>query len=203
MNRFTRYIAAAAAYALLAACAGKEAPRPWYSEIRSADKLVLATMTVSKLATVSDPSWAEARGFRESAEAVMSSLKVGDRVAAYSYDTYLRAYIDLSELSPDDVRADDEARTVTIELPPVNVETAGRDPELREVHYRVTGLRSAIDARERARLKEAANTHLKAELEADDTLTRMLAGQAREKARRYFEALVARDGYTAIVRFKD
>lgn len=203
MNRLTRYLTAAAACALIMACSDKEAPRPWYSEIRSADKLVLATMTVSKLATVSDPTWAEARGLRESAEAVMSSLKVGDRVAAYSYDTYLRAYVDLSELSPDDVRVDEEARTITIDLPAVKIEITGRDPELREVHYRVTGLRSAIDAKERARLKEAANTHLKAELDADDTLTGQLAERARAKARQYFGTLAAAEGYTAIVRFKD
>lgn len=201
MNRLTKYLAAATGL-LLAACAQEEGRRAWYSEIRSADKLVLATMTVSKLATVSDPTWAEARGFKESVEAVMSSLKPGDRVAAYSYDTYLRAYVDLSELTPADVRADDEARTITIDLPAVKTEITGRDPELREVHYRVTGLRSAIDAKERARLKEEANTHLKSELEADDTLNRLLTEQARAKARQYFETLAAADGYTAIVRFK-
>ena len=137
----------------------------FYSEAKSVNKLVLAQMRVSKMATVDDLSLDEAEGMRQTVAALTDALKIGSRKAAYSYNTYLRAYIDMSSLSPDDVEVDEAARTVTLRLPPVMTEFQGRDASIREEHYRVTGLRSGIDAHERAAIKEQMNTALKHEVE--------------------------------------
>ncbi len=186
---------------MLASCKSENGKNEWYSEIRSADKLVLASMTISKMATIDDMTFAEANGIRQRADAILSSLKLGDRVAAYSYDTHLRAFIDLSQLKPEDIQVDEEAKTLTISLPPVQTEFAGRDIGLREEHYRVTGLRSHINSKERAELKEKMNELLKQEIENDPTFKNILIDRAKNKARIYFNSLFEGSGYTPTVIF--
>lgn len=201
-SRLLLAVFAAVCSSVVVACTDHPSDREIYGRIRSADKLVLAQMTISKMATVDDIDPAKARGVKQTAAAVLDALKIGDRRAAYSYDTYLRAYIDMSRLSPSDVVIDRGARTVTVTLPPVQTEFAGRDMQIREDHYRVTGLRSEIDARERAAIKEQMNSALKAEVESDGEFSRMLAETARGRARSYFESILQSDGYSAIIRFK-
>lgn len=189
---------------MLGACAkAPDRGETFYTELRSVDKLVLASMTITKMATIDDMTLAEAKGLKQTADALLSTVKIGDRVAAYSYDTYLRAYVDMSALSPEDITVDEQARRVTINLPAIKTEFAGRDMGMREDHYRITGLRSDIDARERAEIKERMNRHLKEEVEQKDTFRAIVAEQARNKARRYFESLLAPAGYTAVINFKN
>lgn len=173
-----------------------------YTQARSVDKLHLGQMTVSKMATIDDLKLSEAEGLKQTASALIDQLKIGARKGAYSYDTYLTAYIDLGELRQSDIALDPETRRAIINLPAIHTEWTGRDPEVREIHYRVTGLRSHIDATERARLKETMNTALKAEIESNPRYEEMLVGAARDKARKYFETLFASNGYTVDVRFK-
>lgn len=189
---------------VLAACSkSPDRSTIFYTELHSVDKLVLASMTITKMATIDDMSVSEAKGLKQTADALISKLKIGDRVAAYSYDTYLRAYIDMSQLTPGDISVDEATKRVTINLPPVQTEFAGRDQAMREDHYRVTGLRSAVDARERAEIKERMNAHLKHEVEEEDTFSAALEARARDKARRYFESLLAPAGYTVVITFKN
>ncbi|MCM1164187.1 MAG: DUF4230 domain-containing protein [Muribaculaceae bacterium] len=175
----------------------------YFQGVRSANKLVLAQMTISKMATVDDLKLSEANGMKQTAAAMLDAVKIGSRKAAYSYDTYLRAYVDLSEVSPGDVKVDHRNRTVSISLPPVQTEFQGRDTGIREDHYRVTGLRSEIDSRERAELKEKMNTALKAEVEEKPWFTDQLVSEAKTKAAAYFQQLLGGDGYTVTVKFKD
>lgn len=203
MGMTARIIVAAAIAMAAAACSRSDGEDTrLYSELRSVDRIVLASMSISKMATVDDMTLAEARGLKQSAGALLSSLKIGDRVAAYSYDTYLQAYIDMSDLRPEDISVDRERRHVSVKLPPVQTRFAGRDIELREEHYRVTGMRSDIDARERAAIKERMNTRIKEEVESNDTFRATLVDRARAKARTYIESLAAAAGYTASVSFR-
>lgn len=190
---------------LLCSCGEKQpdaAPR-LFSQVTSVNKLVLGRMAISKMATVSDDN--KSRGgasLRDIAGDVADAMKVGARVAAYSYDTYLRAYIDLSEMGPGDVTVDEESKTVTLLLPPIRTEFAGRDSEIREDHYRVTGLRSDIDARQRAVLKERMNESLRKEVEEDTRFAERLTLAARAKCINYISAIMEREGYRAIVEFR-
>ena len=134
---------------------------------------------------------------------MIAKLKIGDRKAAYSYSTYLRAYIDMSRLGEDDVKADAGNKTIHITLPPVQTEFVGRDMAIREEHYRVTGLRSQIDPQERATLKENMNTSLKREVEGNPDFKAALVATAKNRAASYFEQMAASNGYTAIVSFTD
>lgn len=175
----------------------------YYSEIKSVNKLVLAQMTVSKMATIDDIKLEDAVGAKQTAAALIDAIKLGNRKAAYSYDTYLRAYIDLSGLTTDDIKVDDSNKTVTLTLPAVKTEYLGRDMEIREDHYRVTGLRSEIDARERAEIKEQMNSVLKEEVERKPMFRDKLTNEAKAKAQTYFSSLLGKDGYTVTVKFKE
>ncbi len=188
---------------MLSACTKQtRADYNYVDELRSVNKLVLAQMTVSKMATIDDLPLDDARGIKQTAAAMLDIIKIGNRKAAYSYDTYLRAYVDMSQLSPDDVRVDHDARTVSITLPPIETEFEGRDITVKEDHYRVTGLRSNIDQYERAEMKEMMNASLKNEVESNPEFRRRLIREAQAKARAYFEALADNEGYTVIVDFK-
>ena len=176
--------------------------RSYYSEVKSVNKLVLAQMTISKMATIDDIDLSKAEGMKQMAAGMLDAMKLGKRRAAYSYDTYLRAYVNLSELTPDDVQVDDATRTITLTLPPVHTEFAGRDMEIREDHYRVSGLRSEIDAQERAEIKEMMNKSLIDEVENKAQFRETLTAEARIKAENYFKAMLGNDGYNVIVKFK-
>ena len=96
---------------MLSACTKQtRADYNYVDELRSVNKLVLAQMTVSKMATIDDLPLDDARGIKQTAAAMLDIIKIGNRKAAYSYDTYLRAYVDMSQLSPDDVRVDQIGR---------------------------------------------------------------------------------------------
>lgn len=188
---------------LLAACGHKTEAPAFYEEVCSVDKLVVARMAVQKMATIDDIKLPEAQGAKQQLAAIVDALKVGDRVAAYSYNTFLRAYIDMSLLKPEDVSVDEESKIVSITLPPVQVEIEGREASLKEEHYRVTGLRSKIDPKERALLKEQMNTMVKEEIEKNSGFRDALSEQGRKKASDYFTSLVASKGYKASITFKD
>lgn len=170
----------------LAACTHEHDTTSLYDDVRSVDKMVFASMSVSKLGVLDSESF----------------WKIGDRIAAYSYRTYLEAYIDLSALRRDDVKIDESAKTVTITLPPVQTALAGRDMEMTEEHYRVTGLRSQIRPEERAEVKERINAKVLSEIESDPQFRAMLTESAKTKARTYFETLLKARGYTATVDFR-
>lgn len=144
-------------------------------------------MSITKTARIEDSEW----------------YKVGKRIAVYSYDTYLQAYIDMSLLTPDDLVFDDKAKTVRITLPPIMVELDGRDMEMKKVYQNVGIFRSEIDAKERAAIKELANQSLKRELEGDGSFKRQLTATARRKARIYFESLSKSQGYSAYIEFEN
>lgn len=148
--------------------------------------MVFASMAVTKTAKMESSKW----------------YTVGKRVAVYSYDSYLDAYIDLSSLQPDDLVFDDTNRSVSITLPPVKVEVTGRDMALRKEYDDIGLLRDSLDSKERAAIKEQANASFRKEVENNASFRRQLTESAERKARDFFESLFASQGYTATVTFK-
>lgn len=172
------------------------------SELRSVNKLVLARMDITKMASIADWDIDQARGARQMVAAIADKMKIGARRAAYSYDTYLQAYVDLSRLVPGDVVVDETAKTITLNLPQIETEFAGRDATFTEQHYRVTGLRSDVNAAERAKIKERMNAALLDEVEKDPRFRDMVVESARAKGIDFFSTLAARPGYAVIVNLK-
>lgn len=157
-----------------------------FQEIKSVDKMVFASMAITKTAKMESSEW----------------YTVGKRIAVYSYDSYIRAYIDLSALQMDDLKFDESAKTVKVTLPPVVTEITGRDMEMRKEYENIGILRSDLDSKERAEIKEKANASFKKEVVNNPMFKRQLTEEAKRKARKYFETLFEANGYTAIIDFK-
>lgn len=154
------------------------------NEIKSRSQMVFASMAVTKTAIADDSKiW-------------------GKKIGLYSYDTYLRAYIDLDQLREEDIVWDDEAKSVHVTLPPIRVELAGRDMTLREDYTNIGLLRSSFDSRDRAKAKELANRDFRREFETDSSFRRILEERARQKAVAYFQSFFSNNGYTASIDFR-
>lgn len=175
--------------------AEKESTLNPYSSLRDISKLQLAQMSIGKVGVISDPGFEEASNLSEKAKALFDKMKIGKRIGVYSYDTYLSAYVDLSELREEDVVLDPAAKSITLTLPPVRIEYEGQDMTLKEEHYRVTGLRSSISPSERSQLKGQMASELKKEVKADPQIDKMLTETARRKAVQYFTLLLNDLGY--------
>lgn len=158
-----------------------------YEEIHDTDKLVLASMAISKTAKLESSDW----------------YTVGKRIAVYSYDSYMQAYMDLSELGSDDILFDDDNHVVTITLPPVRTEIVGRDMTMRREYENIGLLRSDIDSKERAEIKERANNSFKKEVAENPRFKKELTEAAERKARLYFSELLNSRGYDVELRIKN
>lgn len=179
-----------------------EAKQLLVSQIRRCNRLNLGEMRISKTATIEDLKLSDADGPRQTVAALLDAVKIGDRKAVYSYDTYLTAFIDLSAFSEKDVDIDTGAKRVRITLPSVQTRMSGRDVAVREDHYRVTGLRSQVSPAERAAVKEKMSRHLKDEIASDQRYSDILVGRAQQRAIEYFNNLLSHDGYTVEINFR-
>lgn len=170
-------------------CSKQEAPDHTrvYEEIRHVNKMEFASLAVTKTIKTERSDW----------------YKVGKRIAVYSYDTYLKAFIDLSLLNMEDLEFDEAKKTVKVTLPPIQVEIAGRDMELKKEYENVGVFRTDIGSDERAKMKEMTNASFKKELQGNPEYKRQLEETARRKARSYFESIFSNAGYTALIRFSD
>lgn len=187
MKKFAILLLAAAALAATA-CHKEKTPdyTGLYQEIKSADKMVFASMAITKTAKLENTEW----------------YKAGKRIAVYSYDSHLRAFIDLSALQLEDLEFDEVNHTVKVTLPPVQTEVAGRDMEMRKEYENIGIFRSDLDSKERAAMKEQANASFRSEVEDNPEFRRLLTEAAQRKARKYFESVFKANGYTASVDFK-
>ena len=187
---------------VLTGCGKKEEKLDLPTRLQDVSRLELARMTVGKVGMISDPKVSEAKDFLGKAQAALNKMKVGTRIGVYSYDTYLTAYVDLSDLREGDITVDEESGVVTVTLPPVQVMTDGRDPQLHEEHYRVTGLRSSITPSERATLKAQMAREVKAQMDSDKEGNAMLRKAAEAKAKNWVAQLLENWGYQAVVTFR-
>ena len=170
---------------LLAAC-GKNDTNQLYQEIKSVDKIVFASMAITKTAIMNDDHW----------------YTVTKRIAVYSYDSYMRAYVDLSQLQMEDLIFDEDGKTVKVMLPPVMTEITGRDMDMRLEYDNIELLRHSLNSKERAEIKEEANASFKTEVEENPMFKQQLTDAAKRKARKYFETIFDANGYTASIDFK-
>lgn len=188
---------------LLSSCKEKADPEmEMVSRLRDVSRLELAQMTVGKVGMISDHKYEDAKTLEQKTRAMLDAMKIGNRVGVYSYDTYLTAYIDLSEISADDIEIDKKTNVAHVTLPAIQVITDGREPQLHEVHYRVTGMRSSIKPEERARLKAQMAAEVKKEMAANEGSKEVLRDEARRKATAWFSEILTEWGYTPDISFK-
>lgn len=121
-------------------------------------------------------------------------LRVGHRVGVYSFSHLAIAYIDLTDLSLDDVTIDSDDR-ITINLPTIHVEPIGRSGEIRLLHERVTGTKRPITAEERTKVQDEASRQARERLLPGTPNHTALVRQAQEQAIAYFTGLLRSRGY--------
>ncbi len=205
MNKSLLSVFFAVVMAIVFSACGKQVDsRPdLTNRLQDVGRLELSKMTVGKVGMISDPTYDHARTLSEKAEAIFSNMKVGTRIGVYSYDTYILAYIDLSQIRPEDVEIDEENSIARITLPPVEIMTDGREPQLHEVHSRVTGLRSSIRPEERAKLKAKMAAEVKKEVAANKQAIGEMKKAAEEKGRVWLTNLLRNSGYEATIEYRD
>lgn len=181
---------------------GSDSVAVYADRIRGIERIDLAEMVITKTGSIDDIRLTDANGLMETASALISSIKPGTRKGVYSYDTYLRAYIDLSQITAGDIEIDRDSRRMRIMLPAVETAYAGRDPQIREIHSRVTGLRSPIGPLDRAQLKEVMNEALKREIAAAPEYEDDLRRVAMENGRSFVESLFSDAGYTVEIEYR-
>lgn len=191
LNKFIAALSILLGIFLLSACSANDAGMSedtlkiadytpdFYQEWTRSNKIDFASMTVTKTVTTERTAW----------------YKIGQRVAVYSFDIYLRAYINMDEMKPGDINVDTERKVISIKLPPVKSEIAGRSEDLREEYENIGIFRSHPDSRERSALKERANADFIKEFKGNPVYRRELESTALKKAHAYFRALGEAAGY--------
>jgi hypothetical protein len=111
----------------------------------------------------------------------------------------LKAGIDLSGFGPEDVVYDRKAGTVSVTIPHATLLSMDIPPsEIREEYDHVTLLRSSFTASERNALLRQAEKQIRGSVPSLGILQK-----ADENARRFFESVFSKMGYTTVeVQFK-
>ncbi len=125
-------------------------------------------------------------------------LRVGQRVGVYSFGHYAVAYIDLSQLSIEDISLSSKGKKVTLTLPSVQVEPIGRSGEIKLLHERVTGTRRPITSEERSQVQAKATEQARERIKPGSPNHTALVQQAKEQAIAYFTGLFRSKGYEEI-----
>lgn len=120
--------------------------------------------------------------------------KIGDRKILLSCTAYLKAGIDLTGFSADDVDIDRADNRVTITIPHATLLSLDiPSSEIREEFDHVTLLRSGFTAEERNALLRQGENQIRASVPSLGILEK-----AEENARRFFESVFSKMGFTTV-----
>ena len=120
--------------------------------------------------------------------------KIGDRKLLLSCTAYLKAGIDLSSFGPDDVVFDREAGSVSVTIPHSTLLSLDIPAsEIRQEYDHVTMLRSSFTAEERNLLLRQGEKQIR-----DSVPSLGILEKADENARRFFESVFQKMGFTTV-----
>ena len=129
-------------------------------------------------------------------------FRIGDRVGVYSFGHYSIAYLDLTQLTIDDVKLSRD-KTVHLTLPAIKVEPIGRSGDIKLLHERVTGTKKKITNEERSKIQAKATEQAIARLKPGTPNYTDLVNRAQDQATAYFKGMLRTRGYeNVIVEFK-
>lgn len=130
------------------------------------------------------------------------SVKKGDRIGVYGLRRSYSAYINLNDVSDNDIIVKDN--TIYLTLPEIKIKTLGNDIIPIVYHERVTGLRFDIEESERLAMRNKASSLLDKEIaDKTSTLFPSMKQQAKDKARGWFSAMLNSWGYNTVITFKE
>lgn len=120
--------------------------------------------------------------------------KIGDRMILLSCTAYLKAGIDLSEFSPDDVEADRKKGMVTVTLPHARLLSIDIPPsEIRQEWDQVTLLRWPFSAKERNELLRQGERQIRGSVPSLGILQK-----AEENAVKFFKGAFSELGFNDV-----
>ena len=120
--------------------------------------------------------------------------KIGDRKILLSCTAYLKAGIDLTSFGEDDVRIDRSTGSVSVTIPHATLLSLDMPAsEIREEYDHVTLLRSSFTAEERNALLRQGEKQVRASVPSLGILEK-----ADENARRFFESVFLKMGFTTV-----
>lgn len=186
-----------------------------YSTVHDLNELQLASATVTKIYTVRDPYYQDQENaaanldlidrLQRTLHVMEHTIKIGDRVGVYGLQCTYTAFIDLSKMSPDDIKIEkiNGIKHVSITLPPVQVKALGNDFQTKIYHERHSGLRSGITESERTIMRKQASDQLNTELgkeRSQDLDALKKAGE--DKAVDFFSTMLQNLGYSPKITIK-
>ncbi len=134
--------------------------------------------TVTKIIKASDDAW----------------YKYGDRKILFTCTAFLKAGIDLNNISKDNVKINSFSKSIDVVLPKAKLLSFNMPPELIEEKFsQVSGLRFSFTPEEKQDLKVQGE---KAILEDLDNLG--ILKEAEKNATEFFNAFLSRSGYETI-----
>ena len=120
--------------------------------------------------------------------------KIGDRKILLSCTAYLKAGIDLSSFSMEDVDIDRDGGTVSVTIPHATLLSLDIPAsEIRQEYDHVTMLRSSFTAEERNALLRQGEKQIRESVPSLGILPK-----AEENARKFFESVFAKMGFTTV-----
>lgn len=120
--------------------------------------------------------------------------KIGERKILFSCTAYLKAGIDLSSFSADDIVTDRKARKISVKLPHATLLSLDIPPsEIREEYDQVTLLRSSFSIQERNELLKQGERQIRSSVPSLGILQK-----AEENARKFFESAFGAMGFTTV-----
>lgn len=121
--------------------------------------------------------------------------KYGDRKILYSSVAYLKAGIDMSEFSPENVKIDKANKTITATFPKAKLLSMNMPLELiKEEYCRVTGLRDEFTTEERLLLKQQGEAAIR-----EDVPNLGILEDAENSAKLFFETMFSKFGYDKVI----
>ena len=127
-------------------------------------------------------------------------LKVGDRMIIFTCRAYLKAGVDLSELSMDDVKINEKKKAITIELPAVKLLSMNMPADEIVLNFeKVSLLRSEFTVEERNNFLQQGEAAIK---EAVGTIG--ILDDAKKNTTDFFQAMFKQLGFETItINFKE
>lgn len=168
------------------------------SAVRSVEQLELTEMELTETFVIrgSGTTFSGIRTPKEAADYVDNLLRPGERIGVYAFTHTALAFIDLSQLSDEDIRV--EKKSVHMTLPPVEVKLAGRSPTLEVLHERITGTKRPITAEERKRMQDEASRRTRARLQQGSPTYTLLQQRGEKQARAYYTGMLHARGYEEV-----
>lgn len=184
----------------LVACSQQE--NALQNRLNNINELELIQVTLSKSYTIRDAYDEDIEnGEFDILNTIEHYVKKGGRVGVYGLRRTYSAYINLAELTDNDIKIN--GNNAYIKLPQIQIKILGNDIIPTIYHERVNGLRFPISESERIAVRKQATEELDEKVtNPESEIAIHMKNQAEQKCYAWLEALLRDWGYTPIISFK-